>query len=1173
MMNRASSLRKMVAITAASALLFTAAPYAIVQGQEDGSALDTATTTKPFHIGIFNPPAPENVNAATYAEIADMNVNFIVGGNSHYYYGVNKRALDLAEQNGLKILVTDARFGWDEPTIEQTAGDTPVIVNQSAPWGQTFESPNRGTDWGLNYVSLNLDQANWPAGATLTLSLYDSPAKGNLIASASVGTPATPVNEPTIFWLLTRVYMGTQYYMELTSDSANNITLLLNEDDPYAGGEAYQNGVAESGSDLWFTALFSESVFKNGGGPSLETLEDIVEDYGDHPALMGYNLYDEPSATLFPSLGNMVRTLRDLQNPEGISLVNLWPSDAAVSQTGMNENRDGSVLNSSSTVGQTFTTKPYETEIRTVQWFIPSDQWQAGEGVTLRLWDSPAQNTLLAEDYLSSAAPGKNNQTFELNADVDPNTSYYMELVHNGGGDNFFGVWRSASGIDWYHGGEAYANGQPLNADFWYAINQDIEPFSYEDHVNRWVRTDPDVVLFDYYPYYYNGTVSGEFYNNLEIVRRQALAGELDFWTFVQSVGIGTWLRPPTQNDMRHNIYTNLAYGSKGLIYFTYWHPVYDGFVDSIINPSGNQNPSYGWARDLNAEVLNLGDTLNRLESVAVYHTGAVPPHTEQLPSSYFWQPDDLDDSWIISAFKDENGRDYMMVVNRDVGQSQAGTFTLGTKPGKVSEVSKTTGLEVSTGYSHATGIFSATFLPGEGKLYAIDAEPDDYAPLAQDQQINVLQNHAAGGMLQAEDAENQPLAYTIVANGAKGTAAITNAATGAFTYTPNAGATGTDTFTFLANDGIQDSAVATVTVHITPELAITVAPGAAAGSTRLSATVASGHTLAVSLEDAAIPVPAVGVAAPDGTNEATPYATHLDLSGAAAGQHIAAYELDSQGRVVKFATAVLQASHIKAASGGNGGGIIYVPVPNPGTGTGPMEPGGNGGEGNNGAGNGPGDGSGNGNGGDNGNGNGNGNGVGNGNGNGNGNGIAPGQLQELADVQGHWAYASIKDAVERGIVNGYKDGTFKPAKLVSRAELVVMLMRALPGDAVEPSVVFADQQRIGGWAQQAINRAVQLGYVQGYADNSFRPDEHVTRQQLAVMLGRIMGDESQPEAYVAGINDEASIAGWARQAVFSAVGKELIALQDEARFNPQGFVSRADAVTIIMNVLRLLEG
>ena len=74
-----------------------------------------------------------------------------------------------------------------------------------------------------------------------------------------------------------------------------------------------------------------------------------------------------------------------------------------------------------------------------------------------------------------------------------------------------------------------------------------------------------------------------------------------------------------------------------------------------------------------------------------------------------------------------------------------------------------------------------------------------------------------ADGTLSASDGEGDPLQFAIVANGAKGTAVVTNPATGAYTYTPNANANGSDSFTFKANDGTGDSNTATVTVTITP--------------------------------------------------------------------------------------------------------------------------------------------------------------------------------------------------------------------------------------------------------------------------------------------------------------------------------------------------------------------
>ncbi|MCK6475106.1 MAG: tandem-95 repeat protein, partial [Planctomycetes bacterium] len=89
--------------------------------------------------------------------------------------------------------------------------------------------------------------------------------------------------------------------------------------------------------------------------------------------------------------------------------------------------------------------------------------------------------------------------------------------------------------------------------------------------------------------------------------------------------------------------------------------------------------------------------------------------------------------------------------------------------------------------------------------------------PTSQSGTVGTPEDTPFNGTLSASDVENDGLAYTLVANGSKGTAAITNSATGAFTYTPNTNANGSDSFTFKVNDGSADSNTATVTVNISP--------------------------------------------------------------------------------------------------------------------------------------------------------------------------------------------------------------------------------------------------------------------------------------------------------------------------------------------------------------------
>jgi hypothetical protein len=95
------------------------------------------------------------------------------------------------------------------------------------------------------------------------------------------------------------------------------------------------------------------------------------------------------------------------------------------------------------------------------------------------------------------------------------------------------------------------------------------------------------------------------------------------------------------------------------------------------------------------------------------------------------------------------------------------------------------------------------------------DPAPQNNPPVAYGSSISTSQNTPVSGTLSASDPDGNALTYTIVNKGSLGTASITNAKTGAYTYTPNSQVTGTDMFTFKVNDGQADSNVATVKITV----------------------------------------------------------------------------------------------------------------------------------------------------------------------------------------------------------------------------------------------------------------------------------------------------------------------------------------------------------------------
>ncbi len=87
--------------------------------------------------------------------------------------------------------------------------------------------------------------------------------------------------------------------------------------------------------------------------------------------------------------------------------------------------------------------------------------------------------------------------------------------------------------------------------------------------------------------------------------------------------------------------------------------------------------------------------------------------------------------------------------------------------------------------------------------------------PVANNSTLAVTEDVATSGQLSASDADNNILLFNLVSNGSKGTAVLTNAITGAFTYTPTSGQTGQDSITFNVSDGTTTSNTATVAITI----------------------------------------------------------------------------------------------------------------------------------------------------------------------------------------------------------------------------------------------------------------------------------------------------------------------------------------------------------------------
>lgn len=169
-----------------------------------------------------------------------------------------------------------------------------------------------------------------------------------------------------------------------------------------------------------------------------------------------------------------------------------------------------------------------------------------------------------------------------------------------------------------------------------------------------------------------------------------------------------------------------------------------------------------------------------------------------------------------------------------------------------------------------------------------------------------------------------------------------------------------------------------------------------------------------------------------------------------------------------------------------------------------------------------------------------------------------------FSDIAGHWAQNKIEDLVALGVLSGYPDGTFKPDNTITRAEFATALVKAFKL-APQKGKNFADTAQ--HWARDYIATAASNGIVNGYDNETFGPDDLITREQMAVMIVKAKKLTMVSEG--ASFEDGGKISAWAGSAVATAAEQGIINGYPDNTFNPAGNATRAEAVTVLVNAIK----
>ena len=156
------------------------------------------------------------------------------------------------------------------------------------------------------------------------------------------------------------------------------------------------------------------------------------------------------------------------------------------------------------------------------------------------------------------------------------------------------------------------------------------------------------------------------------------------------------------------------------------------------------------------------------------------------------------------------------------------------------------------------------------------------------------------------------------------------------------------------------------------------------------------------------------------------------------------------------------------------------------------------------------------------------------------------------------------QEAFHGAYLQGFPDGSIRPEKQVTRAELAEILYRMISPDArqeLTAESAFRDVGR-GHWAYEAVRTMAGLRLMLGDGNGNFRPDDGVTGEELSIILERVRAQDSGKEALAA------LSSGWAAQDVTFEAGNGWVMGLHGAVFSKEQALSRAELAEILNRIL-----
>lgn len=165
------------------------------------------------------------------------------------------------------------------------------------------------------------------------------------------------------------------------------------------------------------------------------------------------------------------------------------------------------------------------------------------------------------------------------------------------------------------------------------------------------------------------------------------------------------------------------------------------------------------------------------------------------------------------------------------------------------------------------------------------------------------------------------------------------------------------------------------------------------------------------------------------------------------------------------------------------------------------------------------------------------------------------------------WYYGYLEDLVEKGVVNGYDDGSFGPNNNVTREEFLKMLISAIGAELTDKTTEYEDVKS-GDWFAPYVYTAKKLGIASGISNAEFGVGMPISRQDMCVMIYNTTDKKAEFDDGI--FADHSAIAKYAFNAVYAIKAMGIVNGYENGEFKPEGKLTRGEAVKVISLVIKM---